>query len=264
MAAATSVARGSRRQRLGGVLFGPVVDGQVLPAQPLDVALAGGLRDVPLWFGSCRDEMAMFLRSGADDAVAVARTRVGAADFDRLLDVYSATARPDEDPVQALLTDEMWVRPVVELAEAQSAAGGRAWLSRFDHTPALPSFDPLGPTHGADNACLWAHPPAFVERPLLARPAAPMGPADRAVTAVLQAAVLGAVRDGVPAAGELQDWAPYEPTNRCTAVFDAVSRVESDPEAERRRAWTVPGISGPGAPASRRRPSGGRPPVAVR
>jgi para-nitrobenzyl esterase len=45
------------------------------------------------------------------------------------------------------------------------------------------------------------------------------------------------VRTGTPAAGQLTDWPPYEPASRCTAVFDAVSRVVSDPWAERRRAW---------------------------
>jgi para-nitrobenzyl esterase len=240
VAAATAVGRAARRQRLGGVVFGPVVDGAVLPGRPEDAVAAGALRDVALWFGSCRDEMAMFLTRGADDAVAVARGRVGAARFDRLLEVYAATAGPDEDPVQALLTDEMWVQPVRALAEAQSAAGGRAWLSRWDHTPGLAPFDVLGPSHGADNACLWAHPPRFVERPLLARPGAAMTAADRAVTGVLHAAVLGMVASGVPAVGELPEWAPYEPASRCTAVFDAVGRVESDPAADRRRAW-LPG-----------------------
>jgi para-nitrobenzyl esterase len=242
MTAAAAVARSATRQRLGGVVFGPVLDGAVLPAQPTDVVASGVLRDVPLWLGSCRDEMTMMLTRGADDATAVATSRTGPAAFDRLLAVYEATARTGEDPLQALLTDEMWVRPAWDLAEAQAAAGGRAWVSRWDHVPGLPPYDVLGPTHGADNACLWARPPAFVERPLLARPAAPMGPADLAVTATLQSAVLAMVRDGVPAVGKLQGWRPYEPTHRCTAIFDAVSRVESDPAAERRRAWAgVPG-----------------------
>jgi para-nitrobenzyl esterase len=240
MAAAARVAGSSRRQRLGGVVWGPVLDGVVLPAQPADVLGSGALRDTALWLGSCRDEMTMFLRHGSEDAVAVARARVGGTRFDRLLEVYTTTARPGEDPVQALLTDEMWVQPAWELAQAQSAAGGRAWLSRWDHAPGLPPFDVLGPTHGADNACLWAHPPRFVERPLLARPAGDMIDADRAATATLHDAVLGMVRAGTPASGELADWAPYEPTARCTAVFDAVSRVESDPAAQRRRAWAAP------------------------
>ena len=79
-----------------------------------------------------------------------------------------------------------------------------------------------------------------MERPLLARPAGDMTDADRAVTAALHDAVLGMVRAGTPATGELADWAPYEPTARCTAVFDAVPRVESDPDAQRRGAWAVP------------------------
>ena len=237
LSAARAAGAASRRQYLGGVLFAPVLDGAVLPERPVDAVARGALRDTALWFGSCRDEMAVFLRGGADDAADMARLRVGAATFDRLHAVYTASARPGEDALQALLTDEMWVRPAWELAEAQAAAGGRAWLSRFDHAPALPPFDRLGPTHGADNACLWARPPRFVERPLLDRPAADMTPADLAVTAALHESVLSVVRGGTPAVGVLDDWSPYEPTTRCTALFEATPRVVAGVDAERRRAW---------------------------
>jgi para-nitrobenzyl esterase len=241
LAAAREAAAAARREYLGGVFFAPVLDGAVLAERPVDVVARGDLRDTALWLASCRDEMTTFLRGGADEPAAVARARVGDAEFDRLLGVYTATARAGEDPLQALLTDEMWVRPAWALAEAQSAAGGRAWLSRFDHAPGVPPFDVLGPTHGADNACLWAHPPRFVERPLLARPAADMGPADLAVTAALQRAVLGTVTGGTPAGGVLDGWRPYDPGSRCTAVFDATPRVEADPDGERRRAWGAAG-----------------------
>jgi para-nitrobenzyl esterase len=236
MGAAAAVAAASRRRRLGGVVFGPVLDGRVVPVQPATAIGTGALRGTALWFGSCRDEMTLLVRS-TDDAVAVARGRVGDDAFDRALAVYRATARPDEDAVQALLTDEMWVRPVQRLAEAQAAAGGRAWVSRWDHAPGLPPYDRLGATHGADNACLWAHPPRFVERPLLHRPGGAMRPVDLAVTRTLHEAVLGTVVTGTPAAGQLAGWVPYEPASRCTALFDAVTRVVSDPDAERREAW---------------------------
>jgi para-nitrobenzyl esterase len=235
--AAAAVARSSRRQRLGGVVFGAALDGRLVPAQPIDVLASGALRDTALWFGSCRDEMTMFLQGGSDDAAAVARARIGDAAFEDLLAVYRDTARHGEDPLQALLTDEMWVRPTWEMAEAQAAAGGRAWLSRFDHAPALPPFDVLGPTHGADNACLWADPPRFVERPLLGRPGGPMGEEDLTVTAALLDSVLGVVRDGSPATGVLADWQPYEPVDRCTALFDARPVLRSDPDSDRHRAW---------------------------
>jgi para-nitrobenzyl esterase len=154
-----------------------------------------------------------------------------------LLATYTATAGQGEDPLQALLTDEMWVRPVIDLAEAQSRAGGRAWVSRFDAAPSLPPFDTLGPTHGADNACLWAHPPYFVERPLLGRPGGPMSQDDVTVASALLDSVLSVVRDGTPATGVLAGWQPYDPGERCTAVFCAKPLVRSDPDPERRRAW---------------------------
>ena len=133
----------------------------------------------------------------------------------------------------------MWVRPAWRMAEAQHAAGGRAWLSRFDHAPSLPPFERLGPTHGADNACLWARPPRFVERPLLGRPGGPMSEADRTVTSALLDSVLGVVRGGTPATGVLAGWQPYAPGDRCTAIIDARPEVRSDPDPERRRAWAA-------------------------
>jgi para-nitrobenzyl esterase len=208
-----------------------VLDGTVVRAQPADLVAAGELRDTALWFGSCRDEMAGFLAGGAEVPTAAARARLGDAAFDELLALYRRTARPGEDPLQALLTDEMWVRPVEDLAEAQARAGGRVWLSRFDATPSLPPFDVLGPSHGADNACLWARPPRFVERPLLQRPGGDMTPADLAVTEALQAAVLRMVTEGTPG------WRPYDADERATALLDVDTRVVADPAAERREAW---------------------------
>jgi para-nitrobenzyl esterase len=222
---------------VGGAVFGPVLDGALLRSHPADVLAAGELRDVPLWLGWCRDEMATFVRDGAAGPAAVARARVGEAAFDRLLEVYAATAGPGEDPLRALLTDEMWVRPARTLAEAHTRAGGRVWLSRFDHAPSLPPFDALGPSHGADNACLWAMPPQFIGRPLIQRPGGTMTAADLAVTDALQASVLGMVRDRTPAVGALAGWRPHESPDRSTALFDAVSHVEDDPGRERRSAW---------------------------
>jgi para-nitrobenzyl esterase len=153
-----------------GVPFLPVVDGTVLPVAPLDAIRAGALADVPLWVQTCRDEMALFL--------------------------------PDADPAeQARLTAGWWERGLLDLASAQAAGGGTVWTSRVDHAPALAPFDRLGPTHGADNACLWAHPPRFPERPLLGRAGGDMAAADVAVTAALHDALARLVH------GEPLPWA---------------------------------------------------------
>ena len=140
-----------------GVPFLPVVDGDVLPVPPLDAVPA-----VPLWLQTCRDEMAMFRPDLAADE-------------------------------RAELTRRWWEGGLHDLAAAHP---GPTWTGRFDHAPAVPPFDALGPTHGADNACLWAHPPRFVERPLLGRSAAAMSGADRAVTEELHDALARFVHDG--------------------------------------------------------------------
>ena len=70
--AGRSVAVLEARDRVGGRTHTDVVDGAVLPARPVDVVRSGVLADVPLWLGSCRDEMTLFLVGGAEAPVAVA------------------------------------------------------------------------------------------------------------------------------------------------------------------------------------------------
>ncbi|MBB4371360.1 carboxylesterase type B [Bradyrhizobium sp. cir1] len=86
-----------------GTVFGPVLDGTVIAREPRDVFADGSLRDIPLWLGSCRDEMAMFLKSTPPAAMIrtterQVRAAFGDAGWERLLAYYRATARPDEDP----------------------------------------------------------------------------------------------------------------------------------------------------------------------
>src|SRR5262249_26042261 len=62
-AAAEVVGRTIADELPAGTLFAPVLDGAVIPRDPADAIMAGALRDIPLWLGSCRDEMTMFLQS---------------------------------------------------------------------------------------------------------------------------------------------------------------------------------------------------------
>jgi para-nitrobenzyl esterase len=223
-----------------GTLFGPVFDGEFIVQDPMDAVRAGAVNDRELWLGSCRDEMEMFLRSTPPAAMittteAQIRRDFGDAGWNSLLDCYQATANVDEDPRQALLSDAMWHRPLAELASNQVSAGGRVWLSRFDHRPNLAPFTTLGPTHGADNACLWAHIPVFVERPVLGRIGGPMTLADIEVTARLQASVLGFAAQGAPDCGS--GWEVFDGTTRCTAIFQSLFAVVHRPDLERHEIW---------------------------
>jgi para-nitrobenzyl esterase len=223
-----------------GTVFGPVLDGTVIPREPRDVFADGSLRDIPLWLGSCRDEMVMFLKSTPPAAMIRAternlRAAFGDAGWERLLAYYRATARPDEDPYEALLSDAFWHRPMADLARQHAAAGGAVWLSRFDHRPKLEPFLSQGPTHGADNACLWAHLPAFIDRPILKRKGGPMTPADIDVAARFQANLLRFVSTGAPDAADA--WPRFEASNEPLAIFDQPFHVVPLNDGARARVW---------------------------
>ncbi|WP_441238134.1 carboxylesterase/lipase family protein [Bradyrhizobium sp. 930_D9_N1_4] len=223
-----------------GTLFGPVLDGTVILREPRDVFADGSLRDIPLWLGSCRDEMVMFLKSTPPAAMIrtterQVRTAFGDAGWCRLLSYYRGTARPDEDPYEALLSDAFWHRPMADLARLHAAAGGAVWLSRFDHRPALEPFLSQGPTHGADNACLWAHLPEFIDRPILKRKGGPMTPADIDVAARFQDNLLRFVTTGMPDVTEA--WPRFATGNEPLAIFGQPFHIVPLNEGARFRVW---------------------------
>ncbi|TPQ36441.1 carboxylesterase [Bradyrhizobium guangdongense] len=239
-AAMDSVGRKLADETSSGTVFGPVLDGADIAREPREVIADGHLRHVPLWLGSCRDEMTMFLKSTPPAAMIRATERQVRADlgdpgWERLLACYRATARADEDPYEALLSDAFWHRPMTDLARDQSAAGGAVWLSRFDHRPTLEPFLSQGPTHGADNACLWAHLPDFIDRPILRRAGGPMTPDDIAVAERLQASVLRFVATGAPDTADV--WPRFERGTERLAIFAAPSHLARANEGERFRQW---------------------------
>jgi para-nitrobenzyl esterase len=225
-----------------GTLFGPVLDGAVVPCDPRQAIAKGVLRDQSLWLGSCRDEMVMFLKSTPPAAMirvteASIRAQFGDAGWNRLLACYSETARADEDAYEALLSDAMWHRPLDELAQLQDKGGGRVWLSRFDHAPQLEPFQSQGPTHGADNACLWAHLPVFLDRPILKRAGGPMTLADIEVAARLQACVLRFAHEGRP--DDTTRWPAFATERRRLAIFDSPFHISSFKDTPRDRTWRL-------------------------
>ena len=124
---------------------------------------------------------------------------------------------------------------MADLARQHAAAGGAVWLSRFDHRPALEPFLSQGPTHGADNACLWAHLPEFIDRPILKRKGGPMTPADIDVAARFQTSLLRFVTTGVPDVAEA--WPRFEPGKEPLAIFAQPFHIVPLNEGVRFRLW---------------------------
>jgi para-nitrobenzyl esterase len=92
-----------------------------------------------------------------------------------------------------------------------------------------------GPTHGADNACLWAHLPEFIDRPILRRKGGPMTPADVDVAARFQASLLRFVTAGTPDVAEA--WPRFELAEEALAIFGQLFHVVPLNDGARFRVW---------------------------
>jgi para-nitrobenzyl esterase len=223
--------------------FGPVVDGDVLPAHPEDALAAGASSTVPLMIGSTRHEATMFLliegmMTGVpipviDGAGLEARIGFMAGDrSDALLAAYRATM-PGASPLDiyvAFFSDFAMRTGSIKLAERKLAAGSAApvfmYLLAWE-SPAMGGV--LRATHGL---CV----PLSMDN----CDSAPMTrdyPGSRPVAARMSEAWIAFARDGDPSHADLPKWPPYSLDERATMLFDDECSVVADPFREQRLAW---------------------------
>lgn len=204
--------------------FLPTLDGVVLPEAPMAAVAGGSGRDVPLLVTWCRDEIELFLAlaPGVVPVAEEARARAVLGDdrWRRLLAHYAehhgARAR------SALLTDVAFARPAARLADAAHAAGGRAWMLRFDHPGASGHV-----AHGADLPLTWGRADA----------ASP--DQDRRVAALWQDILLAFASSGDPATPALPPWPHHDPGRRPVLLLSASPRVAERPDERLHAAWST-------------------------
>jgi para-nitrobenzyl esterase len=154
-----------RRNLPGGRSWGVVLDGQVVPQHPHSALTSGSARGVAVVVGASRDEMRLFQLAQGDafpptDAAAMLAEidRAGYSEPPALYDAYRdrlLTAGVSDSLAElrgAFLTDEIYRVPATRLAEAQLAAGGKAWTMLFSDAPLGPL---VGACHGADMFYLF-------------------------------------------------------------------------------------------------------------
>jgi para-nitrobenzyl esterase len=136
-------------------VFGPVVDGSSLPANPLAAVAAGAATGVDLLLCHTVDEFRLFSMTGAapeiatDTELAQVAAEVGLSA--EALDRYRATAPGATVPdlYGMIMTDFCFGEYTTRLAEAAGRAGGHSFLARFGWRS--PVFDgALRACHGAD------------------------------------------------------------------------------------------------------------------
>jgi para-nitrobenzyl esterase len=208
----------------------PVVDGDIIPARPIDRIVAGAGAGIDLMVGTNTDEQRLFLVSGGaiehiTDEALVAVVAAYGLPVDATLAAYRA-AHPNAsagDLLAAIQTDWYWRIPAIRLADAHATRAAATYMYEFAwrspqfngrlgacHGLEIPFvFDTLG--HGTEP--LWGtDPPQPLADPMHA------------------AWVAFATRGD-------SGWPKYNLSRRATMRFDIPSEVVDDPRAAERALW---------------------------
>ena len=208
----------------------PVVDGDTIPAPPLDRIAAGAGASIDLLIGTNTDEHRLFLApAGAldqitDEALAGAVAAYGLP-VEEILAAYRA-AHPGASPgdlLAAIQTDWYWRIPAIRLADAHTKHSPATWMYEFAWRS--PQFGGLlGACHSLEIA--------FVFDTLGCETEALLGPnPPQQLASAMHAAWEAFAANGDPG------WPQYDVNRGMTMRFDTMLEVVDDPLAGERALW---------------------------
>jgi para-nitrobenzyl esterase len=215
------------------ILFSPVVDGEVLAVTPWQALTDGTGRDIELLVGHTRDEQRLFtaingLLGEVSEEQAANALHVLAPGPDgarRYRDAFP-TAGPDE-LYELVHSDWLFRMPSLHLAEAQTAARGRAHVYELTW-PAPGMGGALGACHGLDVPLVFGN----LDR---GQPAMLIGetpsPEAEALSTQMRAAWASFAAHGDPG------WPAYDTDQRLVQRFDTRPAVTAYPEEPSRLIW---------------------------
>jgi len=208
----------------------PVVDGDVVPAPPIDRIVAGAAADVDLLAGATTDESMFFLVPGGAIDQITPEILAGAVmayglPVDEALAAYRA-AHPGASPgelLAAVQSDRYFRIPVLRLADAHAKSPAATYMYEFAWRS--PRFEGrLGACHGAEVAFVFDTLGDGTEALGGANP--PQQLAD-----TMHAAWVAFAANGDPG------WPKYDRSRRATMRFDTISAVVDDPRSMERQLW---------------------------
>jgi para-nitrobenzyl esterase len=188
----------------GNLAFGPIIDGVVLPARPLDLVQSGRYPMVPVIIGNNANEGTLFLHGSRDwgkAAYEASVTRVFGRRAAQLLELYPVSKyNSPREAYDALLTDIAFACPTHTLARALVGHQSKTFVYRFAHTMERGPARRLGAFHGLELAFVFR----FGAIPAL-RPTTD----ERALSDTLADYWVQFARTGDPNAAGLPHWPAY-------------------------------------------------------
>jgi len=231
-----------------GMLFAPVVDGELLPERPLTAIHAGAARDVELVIGSTRDEMRLYVGAPFEPSDTGLLTTLVSLQLPgpeetrsqhaaRLVELYRATRagrgerHAPADLLWAILTDLHLRTPAIRVAEAQAMhqPATRMYLFTWD-SPAREGA--LGSCHALDLPFCFGN----LDAPGM-RDFAGAGEDAQGLAANVMDAWLGFARSGDPGHPGIGAWPVYTVERRASMELGARCGLREAPREEERAAW---------------------------
>ena len=212
--------------------FGPVVDGDYVPKNPLDAYQDGTAHRVPLIIGTNSREGTLFPK--VLDALPTNPERI-----DTLLALTDPPAKdvvtesypgyPNESAAIDIGGDFTFWKPSIEVAESHSRRAP-TYSYRFDFAPRVMKWLGLDATHGFELFAVFGISETAFGK-IMTIPGGRRAFAE--VTENVQSQWLHFARTGQP----LPTWPRYDEKVRETMIFDSRTRVQRDPRRDRRLAW---------------------------
>jgi para-nitrobenzyl esterase len=224
----------------GVLAFQPVVDGALLPRQPLDEVRQGNAAGVPLVIGTTADEWNLFhvqfLQSGplTEETLRRRMRRVaGPERADDALDAYRTMGRADDpDAVLcAAMTDKVFRMPAIRLAEAQLPHAPRVSMYRFAY-PSTAFGGVLGACHAIDVPFVFAN----LDKRGVELLVGEIDDDARRLSNLCARAWTSAAAHASPEHEDLA-WPAYDLQRRATCELDRTPLVHEDPDAPLRNLW---------------------------
>jgi para-nitrobenzyl esterase len=219
--------------------FGPVVDGDVLPAQPFDPVASEVCADIPLIVGDMKTETSNFLaivdrvwdRSLSATEMRHRVEAIAGPHTGRIIEVYGQlypALNPAEQLIAVTTDSNFRIRSLVLAQRRAALKRGPVWMYSFEwETPVLAGK--LKAPHAMDV------PFAFNTLDLTN---ATGGSAEAQALADTMSSVWAAfARHGRPDHPSIPAWPAYDADHRATLILDKECRIENDPRGKERQLW---------------------------
>jgi para-nitrobenzyl esterase len=228
----------------GTLGFAPIVDGDVVPDYPVEVARAGRTHPVPLIIGTNKHEAALFrfmkspLMPITPEAIKAMFAQIEAEQPDLTLptqDSLGSTYRGrGKVPGLGVARDLGFRMPSLWFAQRHGAVAP-VHVYRFDWATPMLRLLRLGAAHATELPYVWGNLVAGPRDPTFKLGGLKTG---TAVSERMRTRWLNFAKTGEPTgpAGEPQ-WRPYRAEDRATLVIDKSDAVLDDPDRALRDAW---------------------------